>query len=66
MAGTTHLLLARRRAQTAKATTAYPPLIVRSYAGGASWRDKFRALPCTGAEAEAAFGSMLSKVFLRR
>jgi hypothetical protein len=45
VAGTAHLPIERRRAQTRKATLAYPPLIQRSIAGGARWAKRYRSLP---------------------
>jgi hypothetical protein len=34
----------RRRARTAKATAAYPPLAVRSVHGGLRWAERYRTL----------------------
>jgi hypothetical protein len=45
MAGTAHLPLWRRQAQTRAGCAAFPPLAVRSLEGGKSWRDRYHALP---------------------
>jgi hypothetical protein len=44
MAGTGHLPIERRRAQTRKACAAYPPLIQRSITGGQGWGRRYHSL----------------------
>jgi hypothetical protein len=44
MSGTAHLPIERRRAQTAKATAAYPPLAQRRVNGGLRWAQHYRSL----------------------
>jgi hypothetical protein len=43
--GTSHLPIERRRAQTAKATAAFPPIAQRSITGGTNWARRYCALP---------------------
>jgi hypothetical protein len=43
--GTSHLPIERRRAQTAKATAANPPLAQRRVKGGLHWAERYRNLP---------------------
>jgi hypothetical protein len=45
MGGTSHLPIERRRAQTAKATAAQPPLAQRRVNGGLRWAERYRNLP---------------------
>ena len=42
--GTSHLPLARRQQQTAKARSAYPPIAQRQANGGRHWAEKYRTL----------------------
>jgi hypothetical protein len=44
VSGTSHLPIERRRAQTAKATAANPPLPQRSVTGGTNWAKRYCAL----------------------
>ena len=43
--GTSHLPIERRRAQTAKATAAYPPLAQRQANGARRFAERYSALP---------------------
>ena len=42
--GTSHLPLARRQQQTAKARSAYPPIAQRRANGGRHWAERYRSL----------------------
>jgi hypothetical protein len=44
VSGTTHLPLARRQQQTAKARSAYPPIAQRRANGGRHWAERYCAL----------------------
>jgi hypothetical protein len=44
MGGTTHLPIERRRAQTAKATAAWPPIAQRRLNGGLRWAERYKTL----------------------